>query len=171
MRRSPRARGVFSRIRQTASAVIRNHTWRPSGLSSAPYQRVRPLGSRPEARGVRVRGPPGQSSRFPSIMIASPSSVHMFRPKSFTSSRSGRADRRRRAGAGGRPWWPCGGSRRFADASRRCGRGGSKRGKVGHARDIGRWRNCAIAGRRLRFRDQRRTLAPDRRTSAQSGGS
>ena len=25
MRRSPRARGVFSRIRQTASAVIRNH--------------------------------------------------------------------------------------------------------------------------------------------------
>ena len=44
MRRSPRARGVFSRIRQTASAVIRNHTWRPSGLSSAPYQRVRPLG-------------------------------------------------------------------------------------------------------------------------------
>ena len=57
MRRSPRARGVFSRIRQTASAVIRNHTWRPSGLSSAPYQRVRPLGSRPEARGVRRPGP------------------------------------------------------------------------------------------------------------------
>ena len=58
MRRSPRARGVFSRIRQAASAVIWNHTWRPSGLSSAPYQRVRPLGSRPEARGVRVRGAP-----------------------------------------------------------------------------------------------------------------
>ena len=57
MRHSPRARGVFSRIRQTASAVIRNHTWRPSGLSSAPYQRVRPLGSRPEARGVRRPGP------------------------------------------------------------------------------------------------------------------
>ena len=157
MRRSPRARGVFSRIRQTASAVIRNHTWRPSGLSSAPYQRVRPLGSRPEARGVRVRGPPGQSSRFPSIMIASPSSVHMFRPKSFTSSRSGRGGRV--AGV------------EDSRAHRVGGRCGSKRGKVGHARDIGRWRNCAIAGRRLRFRDQRRTLAPDRRTSAQSGGS
>ena len=44
MRRSPRPRGVFSRIRPTAAAVIRNHTWLPSGASSAPNQRVRPLG-------------------------------------------------------------------------------------------------------------------------------
>ena len=47
MRRAPRARGVFSRIRPTASAVIRNHTcWLPSGSSAAPNQRIRPLGSR-----------------------------------------------------------------------------------------------------------------------------
>ena len=71
MRRAPRARGVFSRIRQTASAVIRNHTWLPSGSSSAPNQ-SRPLGSRVGSRGVRVRGPPGQSSRVPVMTIVGP---------------------------------------------------------------------------------------------------
>ena len=41
MRRAPRARGVFSRIRPTASAVIRNHTcWLPSASSAAPNQRI-----------------------------------------------------------------------------------------------------------------------------------
>ena len=45
MRRAPRARGVFSRIRPTASAVIRNHTcWLPSASSTAPNQRIRPVG-------------------------------------------------------------------------------------------------------------------------------
>ena len=52
MRRAPRAWGVFSRIRPTASAVIRNHTcWLPSTSSAAPNQRIRPLGSRVGSRG------------------------------------------------------------------------------------------------------------------------
>ena len=60
MRRAPRARGVFSRIRPTASAVIRNHTcWLPSASSAAPNQRIRPLGSRVGSRGVRVWAPAG----------------------------------------------------------------------------------------------------------------
>ena len=44
-RRSPRASGVCSLIRRTASEVIRNHIWLPSGASSAPNQRVCRLGS------------------------------------------------------------------------------------------------------------------------------
>ena len=59
MRRAPRARGVFSRIRPTVSAVIRNHTWLPAGSSSAPNQRIRPLGSGVGSRGVRGLGPAG----------------------------------------------------------------------------------------------------------------
>ena len=50
--------------------TTRNHTWLPVS-SSAPNQRVRPLGSRP-ARGVSVRGAPGQSSRRPSIIDHQP---------------------------------------------------------------------------------------------------
>ena len=58
MRLAPRARGVFSRIRPTASAVIRNHTcWLPSASSAAPNQRIRPLGSRVGSRGVKGLGP------------------------------------------------------------------------------------------------------------------
>ena len=73
MRRAPRARGVFSRIRPTASAVIRNHTcWLPSASSAAPNQRIRPLGSRVGSRGVRVWAPPGQSSRVPAMTIFGP---------------------------------------------------------------------------------------------------
>ena len=54
--------------------MIRNQTWSPSGLSSAPNQKV-PFGSRPGPRGVKVLVPPGQSPRRPSMMIASPSSA------------------------------------------------------------------------------------------------
>ena len=76
MRRAPRARGVFSRIRPTASAVIRNHTcWLPSASSAAPNQRIRPLGSRVGSRGVRVWAPPGQSSRVPAMTIFGPTVV------------------------------------------------------------------------------------------------
>ena len=82
MRRAPRARGVFSRIRPTASAVIRNHTcWLPSASSAAPNQRIRPLGSRVGSRGVRVWAPPGQSSRVPAMTIFGPGGVgHAFPP-------------------------------------------------------------------------------------------
>ena len=58
----PRSPGVFSGIRPMATSAIRNHTWSwsPSGSSSAPNQRLCPLGSRVGSRGVRVRGPPGR---------------------------------------------------------------------------------------------------------------
>ena len=74
--------GVFSRIRPTASAVIRNHTcWLPSASSAAPNQRIRPLGSRVGSRGVRVWAPPGQSSRVPAMTIFGPGGVgHAFPP-------------------------------------------------------------------------------------------
>ena len=62
MRRSPRTRGVFSLIRRIASQLMRNHTSLPSGSSSAPNQQA--LGfSGSGGRGVRIRVPPGQSSR------------------------------------------------------------------------------------------------------------
>ena len=74
IRRSPRAPGVSAGIRPTASEATRNHTCWPSWSSSAPNQRV-PLGSRVGSRGVRVRIPPGQSSRVPAMMILGPWSV------------------------------------------------------------------------------------------------
>ena len=57
-----RSPGVFSGIRPMATSAIRNHTWSwsPSGSSSAPNQRLCPLGSRVGSRGVRVRGQPGR---------------------------------------------------------------------------------------------------------------
>ena len=67
MRRSPRAAGVFSAMRQMTSSSSRNQTWSPSGSSSAPNQQVRPLGSRLGGRAIRIRGPPGQSPRHPSM--------------------------------------------------------------------------------------------------------
>ena len=57
--------GVYSFIRRTASEAIRNHAWAPSGSSSAPNQKVCSFGSMQGSRGVRVRGPPGQSSARP----------------------------------------------------------------------------------------------------------
>ena len=57
-----RSPGVFSGIRPMATSAIRNHTWSwsPSGSSSAPNQRLCPLGSWVGSRGVRVRGQPGR---------------------------------------------------------------------------------------------------------------
>ena len=68
----PRAPGVSSCIRWTASRVIRNHTCSFPGSSSAPNQKVCQLGSRLGSSGLRVRGPPGQSSRVPRMTIAGP---------------------------------------------------------------------------------------------------
>ena len=73
----PRPVGVFSGIRPMASSAIRNQTWSPTGSSSAPEPKgpVRFPGGR--SHGVRVLAPPGQSSRRPSMTIASSPSGHV----------------------------------------------------------------------------------------------
>ncbi len=93
-----------------------------AGVQLGPNQRVRPLGSRPAVRGMRVRIPPGQSSRWPSMTIIRPSSVHIAAGSQSSASRPGhdgvvgetaRPDRahrrherlrRRPVGAAGRRW-------------------------------------------------------------------
>ena len=62
-----------------ASRAIRNHTWIPSGARLAPNHKVRRLGSRQGSSGVRLRGPPGQSSRVPLITIFGSSPVMFLR--------------------------------------------------------------------------------------------
>jgi len=80
--------------RQRASA-IQNQTWSPSGSNSAPNQSV-PFSSRVGLRGVRVRGPPGQSAHVPAMTIVAMcgAAAALATQRSSSSSTSPRVQRR-----------------------------------------------------------------------------
>ena len=93
--------GVFSRIRQTASAVIRNHTWRPSGVELGPVPEGPPVGF--PAGGARRQSPgaarpvlalPFDNDRQPVVgPHVPPQIIHFEQVRTSRSATSGRSRR------------------------------------------------------------------------------